>query len=1073
MEARSAVSPNGLDTLVDGIPGFFETLRKQSGFGIEPAQVLSAQGLILNLAASGQLPHSLRGFKTLIGPIVCATKRQQDEFARRFDDWVATIEPADSPGRALRPPDDLGRTLREVATKGQHALRRAIPILALGVVVILATVYFLHRRLAPKPGAPPVKLPPISTPVKLPPIPTSVDPGKLGSNVLEPPVATTYRPTAQVSSILTTLPVFVFVVLGVGFELAAGFWLFRRWSRKWWDREAEMILRRREAMGTPRTTVLKIRPPDPWPPSARQQLGRAAVGLLRRGLVEAGGSTIDVAATLDRTVRRNGPCKPVTACRLVTPEYLVLVDRVSLRDHQAEWADSLVERLAADQVSLVRFEFTNDPRVCYPRRESRSAWTLRDLAERYADHRLLLFTDGERLLDPWTGLPAAWTECFSAWEIRALLTPLPPANWTAREDQLAAAGFLVEPATPDGLVSLASVIAVHNGSAPDAPPVPAVDPVPPLPEPLRYEPERWLDSTPPPADEVKQMTRELRWYLKGDYDWLAACSIYPELRWDLTLELGRVLSVLDNRPYNDSTGLSRLVRLPWFRQGSLPDWLRLWLSQDLEEQRSQAVRGALEQLLVGAERVENAGFTTGPALTIARASGGSGTLNALAQGVRRSLARRQAPDEPLNDYVFAGFLEGRPLDSLDFRLPAGARALLEARTDIKTAPSGTTGDSQTVVAWPGIRSTPVATKTGRPTLFEAWVVRPICSFYQLYLVLYLCLLASLVILSLAFIITDTRGIVWVWLLVPEASLFLQWRSSTLPARVARGRTSSPVGRAMHVAWGATMLAVPFALIVMFILEKWMPDTTRTTDAYGYKFWITYLVIWCLSVMWLLYLFGRKPLELALRLHRSLWLPLLLVGLGTAVLSRLMSVENERGMYFLIAFLFHLSYWPEATLLYETRWKSVIPPESRAAAVLEDGQLASRGKRLAAAFLDGMVIYFVTFCLTLFLEKWNYINSPLIVLIAQIVVNIAVFLLIHGYFLKTKGQTIGKKLAAIRIADLNGNVPSFATLILRRYLSGGLLMLIPFIGLLDILFIFRADRRCLHDLIAGTKVVDAK
>ena len=119
----------------------------------------------------------------------------------------------------------------------------------------------------------------------------------------------------------------------------------------------------------------------------------------------------------------------------------------------------------------------------------RGAWTLRNLAERYADHRLLLFTDGEGLLDPRTGSPARWTETFAAWEVRAMLTPLPPAGWTAREDGLEAAGFLVEPATADGLAALASRLAAREASAPDRPPVSTGEPVPPLPEPLRVEPE--------------------------------------------------------------------------------------------------------------------------------------------------------------------------------------------------------------------------------------------------------------------------------------------------------------------------------------------------------------------------------------------------------------------------------------------------------------------------------------------------------------------------------------------------------------------------------------------------------
>ena len=661
MDDQTPVTPHGLDALVDGLPGFFEGLRKQAGFGIEPDQVLAAQGLILNMAARGSLPETLHGFKTLLGPIACSSKWQQDEFARQFDAWAARLAPGEAPP-SPRPTPDLGRTLNEVGEHGRGAWLRSWPMLAIGAAFILATAYIVFDWLTPdRPATPPPG-----------------NPGKTGPG---------WRVVvlAELSALVRTwLPVVFGVAAVVAFGLGAGYWLIRKWSRWWWEREAEMILRRREASGTPRTTVLKISPPDPWTLRTRLQLVRAAVGLLRRRQVGTGGLAIDVTATLDRCFRHLGPPEPVAARRLVTPEYLVLVDRISLRDHQADWADALVDRLVNEQMPAIRFEFAADPRVCYPRRESHPAWTLTDLVERYPELRLLLFTDGEALIDPWTGRPARWMEAFAAWEVRALLTPLPPASWTSREDRLAEAGFLVEPATPDGLAALASRLAARDGAAPDDPTAPAVEPVPPLPESLRVEPGRWLDPTPPPAEEVERLTRDLRWYLRKDYDWLAACAIYPELRWDLTLELGRVLAAAEGRTREDATVLLRLVRLPWFRQGSFPDWLRLWLRTDLTDGRERAVRGTLEQLLVGSERVENAGFTTGPTLTIAQAAGADGgALGALAQGIRRALARTQDPDGPLNDYVFASFLEGRSPDPLDFRVPASVRALLEAKPEVR------------------------------------------------------------------------------------------------------------------------------------------------------------------------------------------------------------------------------------------------------------------------------------------------------------------------------------------------------------------------------------------------------
>ncbi len=73
---------------------------------------------------------------------------------------------------------------------------------------------------------------------------------------------------------------------------------------------------------------------------------------------------------------------------------------------------------------------------------------------------------------------------------------------------------------------------------------------------------------------------------------------------------------------------------------------------------------------------------------------------------------------------------------------------------------------------------------------------------------------------------------------------------------------------------------------------------------------------------------------------------------------------------------------------------------------------------------------------------------------------------------TEGQTIGKKIVGIRIAEMDASTKAgFMRIVFLRSLVGrGLLGLVPLYGLVDALFIFNEDRRCLHDKIGGTHVI---
>jgi len=164
-----------------------------------------------------------------------------------------------------------------------------------------------------------------------------------------------------------------------------------------------------------------------------------------------------------------------------------------------------------------------------------------------------------------------------------------------------------------------------------------------------------------------------------------------------------------------------------------------------------------------------------------------------------------------------------------------------------------------------------------------------------------------------------------------------------------------------------------------------------------------------------------------------------------------------------------------------------PYRSPSAAIVEPAgeELASPWARLGAAILDVIIYLVVMFPLMFLGGYWQAVmnsaqaseSAPIGLMLMWAVIGFVVFFAIHGYPLNATGQTWGKRIAGVKIVDLSGAKPSLARIIGLRYVPIGILSSIPFvgmiIGLIDVLLIFRADRRCGHDLIAGTKVVQAK
>lgn len=163
-------------------------------------------------------------------------------------------------------------------------------------------------------------------------------------------------------------------------------------------------------------------------------------------------------------------------------------------------------------------------------------------------------------------------------------------------------------------------------------------------------------------------------------------------------------------------------------------------------------------------------------------------------------------------------------------------------------------------------------------------------------------------------------------------------------------------------------------------------------------------------------------------------------------------------------------------------------------VTSDPELADRAIRLGAFVIDyilsvlatlpGFLILGPTF-LSIFitaasgqqpdfsaLQAGSLMSGMLVLALGSIIL-----LVIQVVMLSTRGQTIGKRILGIRVVRYpDGSHAGFLHAWLLRNFIPFLIQLVPWIGfafwIVDACFIFTQERRCLHDLIAGTKVVKA-
>lgn len=160
----------------------------------------------------------------------------------------------------------------------------------------------------------------------------------------------------------------------------------------------------------------------------------------------------------------------------------------------------------------------------------------------------------------------------------------------------------------------------------------------------------------------------------------------------------------------------------------------------------------------------------------------------------------------------------------------------------------------------------------------------------------------------------------------------------------------------------------------------------------------------------------------------------------------------------------------------------VPPPTGAAATLigAGGPPADRMKRLVATLLDALIFWVtagMAFGLGFLSGAGFHWGVGLLSGFGLMSIVWLGMLVCQCYLLAIRGQTIGKIVMGLRIVRFeDGGNPGFVKAVLLRTFLWALITAVPVVGTLvgvvGILFIFRDDQRCLHDHLAGTRVVNA-
>ncbi|WP_413176449.1 hypothetical protein [Anabaena azotica] len=629
-------------------------LLREAGYKIGISQHIAAQDLILFLIAQEQTLDEPQRLRTLLGPIFCKSLIEQEDFQYHFDSWLELVKQISRASHTT----EKANLEAQVALSPEEKIRPRwwrLQWILIFIALITGTFFFLKNTNNTQ----------NQTGIWFFLKNTNNTQNQTGiwfflknTNNTQNQTGTNQTGTNQTGTNQTgtnqtgTNNNPNSKLIPINWQIAFYFllslcFIYISW-RLFWLWRANLFLQRSSTRTTPKLQTISI-------PDLEQNLFprhlfiNIAKAFRQRILVPS--NTLDVEKSIDAFFRHGGWVELVYRNYTMIPEYLFLVERTGYRDHQSKFVAEMIERLKNDGVYLETYFYDEDPRICFSSDEHNSPRKLHEIATKYRQHYLIVVSDTEKLFSSISGELEPWVNQLLDWENRAILTPKPVENY-GYEEFVLAQDFFILPATPTGLQALSQKL--QQGTATNYYPIEEIQL--PLPESLRTRPLRWVERNPPPPEDIDKMLDSLKEYLgKDNFHWLAACAIFPQLHWNITVYLGNTLKTKDGHSLLEVASLTKLARLPWFRFGYIPDWLRIRLISSLTHEQEHQIRNALRDLLVKAVHDSVGG------LQLEVATQSYSFSSKLVNPILHILSKKAAEDSLLRDYIFLNFMTIQPV----------------------------------------------------------------------------------------------------------------------------------------------------------------------------------------------------------------------------------------------------------------------------------------------------------------------------------------------------------------------------------------------------------------------------